>query len=211
MEEMLDHPIYNLGLTDMQKEQKLLQKLMQECFLPKVGGVDTLSLDHKVFLHYFVKFEKVSLPKYIFKHMIWARRESQDKNKSAIPSGRLLSKIFYHGGILNILKTIGAVSDKQLATMVGKYINAKTLKSMKMINEVQKVETYLTKSMILYDIMEDFPPISKEDHPRVIAEYASWYFKETGRVIDIDNLPDTLGGPPLRIASKKTKSNKSSS
>jgi len=142
---------------DMQKEHKVLLELMQECFLPKAGGVDTLSLDHKVFLHYFIKFEKVILPKYIFKHMIWALRERQDKNRSDIPY------IFYQGGILNILKTIGVVSDDQVGTMVGKYINAKTLKSMKMIKEVQKQETDLTESMILFDIMADFY------HPVVIV------------------------------------------
>jgi len=34
---------------DMQKEHKVLQKLMQECFLPKGGGLNQLSLEHKVF------------------------------------------------------------------------------------------------------------------------------------------------------------------
>jgi len=48
---------------DMQKERKVLQKLIQECFLPKGGGTDTLSLDHKVFLYFLVNFEKVNLPK----------------------------------------------------------------------------------------------------------------------------------------------------
>ena len=105
--------------SDMQKEHKVLQKLMQACFLPKAGGVDTLSLDHKVFLHYFVKFDKVNLPRYIFSHMIWALKESQDKGRSSIPYGRLLSKIFYQGGILNTLQIIGAISDDQLGTMVG--------------------------------------------------------------------------------------------
>jgi len=46
---------------DMQKEHKVLQKLIQECFLPRGGGTDTLSLDHKVFLFFLVNFEKVNL------------------------------------------------------------------------------------------------------------------------------------------------------
>jgi len=184
---------------------------MQECFLPKVGGVDTLSLDHKVFLRYFVKFDQVNLPRYIFSQMIWALKESQDKGRSSIPYGRLLSKIFYQGGILNTLQTIGAVSHDQLGTMVGSYINAKTLKSMRLIKKVEKLESDLTESMIVSDLMDDFPLISKEDHPVVIAEYAVWYYKETGIALNIDQLPDTLGGAPLRIASKKKKSNKRAS
>jgi len=57
---------------DMEKEHKVLQKLMQECFLPKGGGVDQPSLEHKVFLHYLITFEKMNLPRYIFHHMLWA-------------------------------------------------------------------------------------------------------------------------------------------
>jgi len=82
---------------------------------------------------------------------------------------------------------------------------------MYLIDEVVKKDTDLKESMIVSDMMEEFPPISKEDHPVVIAEYASWYFKETDRVIDIDHLPDTIAGIPLRIVSKKRKSNKNSS
>jgi len=60
---------------DMQKEHMVLYKLLQECFLPKGGGVDQLSLEHKVFLHLFVNFEKVNLPRYIFHHMLFALME----------------------------------------------------------------------------------------------------------------------------------------
>jgi len=143
--------------------------------------------------------------------MIWALKESQDKGRSFIPYGRFLSEMFYQGGILNTLQTIGAVFDDQLGTMVGSYINAKTLKSMRLIKKVEKLEFDLTKSMIVFDLMEDFPPISKEDHPVVIAEYAAWYYKETGITLNIDQLPDTQGGTPLRIASKKKKTNKRAS
>ena len=61
----------------MEKEHKVLQKLLQDCFLPKGGGVDHLSLEHKVFLHYIISFEKVNLPRYIFHHMLWALEKSQ--------------------------------------------------------------------------------------------------------------------------------------
>jgi len=89
---------------DRQKEHKVLQKLMQECFLPKGGGLDTLSLEQKEFLHFFITFEKVNLPRYIFHHMIWALRDSQDKERKFVPYGRLLSEIFHQGGILEALR-----------------------------------------------------------------------------------------------------------
>lgn len=107
----------------MQKENKVLQKLMQECFLPKGGGVNTLSLEHKVFLHFPVKFEKVNLPRYIFHHMLWELKE-----RRFIPYGSLLSEIFYQGGILNALKVSGVVFDDHMSTVDGKYINGYTLR-----------------------------------------------------------------------------------
>jgi len=47
---------------EMQKENKLLQKIMAECLLPKGGGVDQPSLEHKVFLHFFITLEKANVP-----------------------------------------------------------------------------------------------------------------------------------------------------
>jgi len=150
---------------DMQKEHKVLQKLMQECFLPKAGGVDSLSLEHKVFLHFLITFEKVNLPRYIFHHMLWALKESQDKQRAYIPYGRMLSEIFYQGRILEALKMSKVVTDKMLGTVVGKYINGSTLKNMYLAKEVIRMNTDLKESMILSNLMEDFPPISKEDPP----------------------------------------------
>jgi len=73
---------------------------MTEDLLPKGGGVDKPSLDHRVLLHFLIKEGKANVPKYIFNHMIWALKESQNTNRSWIPYGRLLSEIFHQGGIL---------------------------------------------------------------------------------------------------------------
>lgn len=144
---------------------------MQECFLPKEGGVDHLSLEHKVFLNYFITFEKVNLPRYIFHHMLWALKESQEKNRTFIPYGRLLSKIFHQGGILQALKLSKAVNDDQLGIVVGKYINGSTLKHMYLLQEVVKMDTYLKESSILSNQMDDFPSICKQDPHEVRAAY----------------------------------------
>jgi len=195
----------------MQKEHKVLQKLLQECFLPKGGGVDQLSLEHKVFLHFFVKFEKVNLPRYIFNHMLWALRKSKDRGRKFIPYGRLLSEIFYQGGILKALKKSGSVFDDQLGTMFGKYINAFTLKNMYQVEEAKKLSTDLKESTIVSNLMEDFPPISKEDNHEVLPAYVTDHFEKTGEIINYSSIPDTMAGTPLRIASKKRKSKKSTS
>jgi hypothetical protein len=56
--------------------------------------------------------------------------------------------------------------------------------------------------------MVDFPPISKEENPVVFAEFMAKHFKETGEIININSILDTIGGAPLRVASKKRKSKK---
>jgi len=193
---------------DMQKEHKMLQKLMQECFLPKGGGVDQLSLEHKVFLHFFVTFEKVNLPRYIFHHMLWVLKESQEKNKSFILYGRLLSEIFHQGGILAAIKLSKTINDDQLGTVCGKYINGSTLKKMLMIKKVTKLDTDLKESMILSNLMDDFPPISKEDPPEVRAAYVYEHWKTTREIIKYNAIPNTMYGAFIPIASKKKRKSK---
>jgi len=61
---------------DLKMEYKMLQKIMTEDLLPKGGGVDQPSLDHRVLLHFPITQEKGNVPKYIFNHMMWALKES---------------------------------------------------------------------------------------------------------------------------------------
>jgi len=62
--------------SDLKMEKKMLLKIQNENLLPRGGGSDQPSLEHRVFLHYFITKEKANVPKYIFKHMIKALRES---------------------------------------------------------------------------------------------------------------------------------------
>ena len=59
--------------------------------------------------------------------------------------------------------------------------------------------------------MDDFPPISKEDPPEVHAIYVYEHFQRTGEVIKYNDIPDTMYGAPLKVASKKRKSKKAAS
>jgi len=61
--------------------KKLLLKIQNENLLPKGGGGDQPSLEHRVFLHYFITKEATNVPKYIFKHMIKELRESQENKR----------------------------------------------------------------------------------------------------------------------------------
>jgi len=68
--------------SDLSMEKKMLLKIQNENLLPKGGCSDQPSLEHKVFLHFFITKEKENVPKYIFKHMIKALKESQTINKA---------------------------------------------------------------------------------------------------------------------------------
>jgi hypothetical protein len=100
---------------DLKMDVKLLLKIMNENLLPKGGGGDQPSLNHRVFLHFIMAEEKANIPKYIFNHMMWALKESQVSKRRWIPYGRLLSEIFYQGGILEAIRVSKLADDKQLA------------------------------------------------------------------------------------------------
>jgi len=181
---------------------------MQECFLAKGGWVDQLSLEHKVFLHFFITFDKVKLPRYIFHRMLWALKESHDNNKTFTPYGRLLSDVFHQGGILLALKLSKAVNDDQLGTVVGKYINGSTLKNMYLVKEFVRMDTDLKESSILSNLMDDFPPICKQDPPKVRVAYVYDHWKATSEIIKYSDIPYTMYDGSLAIASKRRKSKK---
>jgi hypothetical protein len=50
-------------------------------------------LEHRVFLHYFIRKEKENVLKYIFKHMIKELRESQERKRCRVPYGRLVTPV----------------------------------------------------------------------------------------------------------------------
>ena len=148
------------------------------------------------------------MPKYIFNHMLWALKESQNNNRSFIPYGRLLSEIFHQGGILKAVKLSKTVTDKQLGTITGKVINAGTLRKMQLIKEVIKLDTDLQESSFVSNLMDDFPPICKHDPPDVRAHFVYEHWKTTRETIQFDDILDTMYGGALPVAPKKRKSKK---
>jgi len=186
----------------------MLLKIQNENLLPKGGGGDQPSLDHRVFLHFLLTKEKSNMPKYIFKHMIKTFRESQTIKRSWIPYGRLISEILHQGGILNTLKEVNIFTDAQLGRVTGKLINGGTMEHMKLI----KKEDYTVLSIdlkefaVVSNLMEDFPPICKQDPLDVRVHFILEYFEKTGQTIKLNDIPYTMYGGALPIAkSRKSK------
>ena len=68
--------------------------------------------------------------------------------------------------------------------------------------EVVILEPDLTESQIMSDLMTDFPPISREYPPEVLAEYVAQYLKDTGTTIAWDQTP-LKDDVPLKIVRRK--------
>jgi len=137
-----------------------------------------------------------------------ALEQSHQKNRAFVSYGRLLSEIFHQGGMLEVLKMSKVVNDNQLGTMVGKYINGSTLYNIHLVKAVIRIDTDLQESNILSNLMDNFPPICKQDPPDVRAHCVYEHWKATGETIKYSDIPDTIYGGSLPVASKKRKAKK---
>jgi len=194
---------------ELSMRTKMLLKIQNENLLPKGSGGDKPSLDHKVFLHFFLTREKANVPKYIFRHMIKNLEDSQTIKRNCVPYGRLISEILHQGGILNALKKVNYFTNAQLGTVIGKIINGGTLRHMKLIRkeDLKTLSTDLKESSVISNLMDDFPPICKQDPLEVRVMYMKEYFEMTGQTIKISDIPDEMYGGALPIA-KSRKSQK---
>jgi len=193
--------------SELSIEKKMLRKIQNENLLQKGGGSDQPSMKHRIFLHFFITKERANMPRYIFRHMLKELRESQDNNKCWVPYGRLVSEILHQGGILNAMKDINFFTDEQLGTETGKIINGKTRKNMGVTasNVYKQLSTYLKESNVVSIMMEDFPPICKQDRLEVQMNFIKDHYATTGKKIRLKDVPETMYGGALPVAkSRKT-------
>jgi hypothetical protein len=142
----------------------------------------------------------------MFKYLIECLKQSQLSDKPWVPYGRLLSEIFYQGGVLDRLSSTQAFTDELLDSKTGKFINAQTLRNMKLINEVTKLQTDLSESQVMSDLMKDFPPICKKDPLDVHMHYIKDHFESTNKVIRLEDVPEEMyGGVLPRARGRRSK------
>ena len=103
--------------SSLSMEKRMMLKIQNEHLLPKGGGYDQPSLEHRVFLHFFLKKEKANVPKYLFKHLIKTLKESQLNNRTWVPYRRLISEIFNQGGLLRGLSETRGFTNNMLGTV----------------------------------------------------------------------------------------------
>jgi len=140
--------------------------------------------------------------------MIKELREIQDNNRCWVPYGRLISEILHQIGILNAMKDINFFSDEQLGTETGKVINKKTLRNMGVIasDAYKQLSTDLKESYAVSIMMEDFPPLCKQDPLEVQMNFIKDNYATIGKKIRLEDVPVTMYSGALPVAkSSKTK------
>jgi hypothetical protein len=190
--------------VDMEDNHRMLLKFITDCFFQRGGGSDQPNLDPKLVLYFLVAFQKINLPRYLMHHLCWAIKEGINKNRKQVPYGRLLSEIFYQGKLLEILGRFKPVSDSCFKiTTSEKIINSRTLFYMNIIKEVSLDEKGLEKSTAETELMVDFPSISKDNNPEVLAGCIVAHARESNVNIEDENVPDA----PEGIKGKRTRIN----
>jgi len=180
-------------------QKKMLLKIQFENLLPKGGGSDQPSLAHKVFIHHIIHGEKVNLPRYIFKYMVKELWKSQNEDRFWVLYRRLLCEIFHQGGIIKALSQTRFYTDQMLETVVGKVINGKTLKNMQLIKVFTPLSSDMSESMVVSDLMANFPPICKKDSLAVQMALLSDHFANTGERIGLNEVPEGMPGSKLPV------------
>jgi hypothetical protein len=145
---------------------------------PLTFSSDYINANQKCLLYHLQNKDKLCLPAILFLYL----RESIQKSRTTaneskkiityIPFGRLISDILVENGLVKFLRE-EAKYPVDLVASVGDTLTAKNLKNMGIIEEVisepvlEEDEVVLTKRQII----DGFPPFTKQDNPAVIAEF----------------------------------------
>jgi hypothetical protein len=167
--------------ADIDVHHRLLLKFCTDCFFQRGGGSDQPNQDHKLAIYFMATFEKINLPRYLMHHLCWAMNEAINKDRKQVPCGRLLSEIFHQGKLLEILRRSKATSDKCFkVSTADKIINSRTLCYMGFIDKIPSKERGMEFSTADLEVIMDFPSITKENNPEVLAELIAAHDKESG-------------------------------
>ena len=97
------------------------------------------------------------------------------------------------------------INDDQLGTVIGKIINGSTLRNMYLIKkeEFKKLKTNHQESYAVCNLMDNFPPICKQDPLDVHIYYIHEHLKTTGEYIKLEDILEEMYGGTLHVARKR--------
>jgi len=105
------------------------------------------------------------------------------------------------------------IDDDQLGTVTSKIINASTLRNINLIkkDEFIKLKIDLQESFAVSNLMNNFPPIYKQDPLDVQIYFIHEHLKTTGETIRLDYIPEEMYGGTLPVARKRKSKKKATS
>jgi len=69
--------------------------------------------------------------------------------------------------------------------------------------DFQELKTNLKESSVVSNLMDDFPPICRQDPPDVRANFVYEHWQRTRETIKFDDIPETMYGGVLLVARKR--------
>jgi len=110
---------------------------------------------------------------------------------------------------LKALEHTTVFTNQELGTVTGKIINGGTLGNMRLIKQevIKKLDTDMKESRVSLNLMENFPPICKEEAIDVQLYYIDDYLKTYGEEIHLEDIPEEMYGGALPVT-KSIKTNR---
>src|SRR3954468_18900000 len=189
------------NVKDMRDLYKIWTKILLGCFYHMKGthASDFVSNEQKYIMYCIATKKKVDAIYIIFNHMWKAVKNSRnafrEKSYTTIPFGRIITNLLVHSKIVENLESEGIIKD--LVVTFGSFLNALTLKKMKVIDTIIKIPQPLAGSRIRREpVLADFETFFKSEVPGVRTRYLKSLKEDEG-------LKGQEKGAPVKVNRKK--------
>lgn len=120
--------------------------------------------------------DKINLSIYIFNHLFDAKKDSTKLCKKNIPYARLLPKLFFHGRLIDALKSLS--DNEDLEEIYRNILSTSILVNMNIKKKCEVIASKIPFSIKCTNFVyiEDYPVITKMDNPEVIKNFITQFF-----------------------------------
>ncbi|KAL5076615.1 hypothetical protein RYX36_015599 [Vicia faba] len=174
--------IFTLGMPsskikDLKDHCRVWAKIVLGCFNHRkpTSSPDYINVDQQFLIYFIDQRVKINLAHFLFNHLKTSVKETREEERTKrdwIPFGRLISDILTENRLIEHL--IEAQEMSTIEPTIGKPLNAKNLKKMKLIENIQK-EPRATSTADISSRrvpLSDFPVFSEmESKPEMFLRY----------------------------------------
>ncbi|CAI8593750.1 unnamed protein product [Vicia faba] len=209
--EIFTHGVPNSKIRDLKDQHRIWAKIILGCFNHRkpTSSPDYINIDQQFLIYFIAKKSKINLAHLLFHHLKTSVKETREEEKTKrdwIPFGRLISDILTENRLIEHLTEAQEISS--LEPSVGKQLNAKNLKKMKLIENIRKEPSVTPHAEITSRRvpLDNFPMFSEIDSKLVIVLRYLDACKADGTDPDL-NIKDLHQQTP-EVTLKKTKKRK---